>query len=103
MQRRNLHFPKLILLIFFHLLRNYIFDVLRNFSGLDAVDATLTSGASGEDVVDACIDKLNHLDVFPNDFGLMKRIAKVESDFGQNYGAASPTRGIWQVGTAGPY
>jgi len=69
----------------------------RNFLSLSAVDATLTSGANGEDIVDACIEKLNQLAIFPNDFGLMHRIAKVETDFGNAYGTASPSRGIWQV------
>ena len=70
----------------------------RNFAGSTAVDATLTNGAVGEDVVYGCIEKLNQLAVFPNDFGLMYRIAKVETDFGNTYGAAaSVNRGIWQV------
>ena len=64
------------------------------------VDETLTPGASGVDVVDACIQKIQA--VFPEfgpDFGFLKRLALVESQFGidQEVMNSNPSGGIWQV------
>ena len=60
---------------------------------------TLVSGSSGVDVVDACIQKINSITgidkVLSNDFGLLKRIALVESEFGNS--TENPQGGIWQV------
>ncbi|XP_076803428.1 uncharacterized protein LOC143447287 isoform X2 [Clavelina lepadiformis] len=65
-----------------------------------AVDLTLVSGSNGEDVVSACIQKLENLGVFSSDFGLMKRIAYVESNFGTNFTSKEAARGIWQISSA---
>jgi len=62
-----------------------------------AVDLTLLSGATGVDVVDACIQKLNTIKLLSNDFGLTKRIAYVESEFGNLPGIGSCDGGIWRV------
>ena len=62
-----------------------------------AVDLTLLSGATGVDVVDACIQKLNTIKSLSNDFGLTKRIAYVESEFGRLAGIGSCDGGIWRV------
>lgn len=60
------------------------------------------SGATGEDVVDACIQKINNIPavsvILNNDFGFFKRIALVESNFGQNTNLPFVQGGIWQVG-----
>ncbi|CAK8678126.1 unnamed protein product [Clavelina lepadiformis] len=64
-------------------------------------DLTLVPGSSGEDVVDACIQKLSAISLFSNDYGFLKRIALVESKFGSNSTVinANPTGGIWQITT----
>jgi len=61
------------------------------------LDLTLVSGATGVDVVDACIQKLNTIKSLSNDFGLTKRIAYVESEFGRLAGIGSCDGGIWRV------
>ena len=61
------------------------------------MDLTLSSGANGEEVVEACIEKLSQLAEFGNDYGLMMRIAKVETDFGKYYPPGLAYQGIWQV------
>ena len=62
-------------------------------------DLTLVPGSSGEDVVDACIQKINSVSgigsLLSNDFGLLKRIALVESNFGKS--TPNSQGGIWQV------
>ncbi|XP_076799833.1 uncharacterized protein LOC143444925 [Clavelina lepadiformis] len=65
-------------------------------------DLTLVPGSSGEDVVDACIQKLSAISLFTNDYGFLKRIALFESKFGSNSTVinANPTGGIWQITTA---
>lgn len=67
-----------------------------------SVDQTLISGAKGEDVVDACIQKINNAPevskVLNNNFGFFKRIALVESDFGKRENLLINKGGIWQVG-----
>lgn len=67
-----------------------------------SVDQTLISGAKGEDVVDACIQKFNNAPevskILNNDFGFFKRIALVESDFGKKENLPIDKGGIWQVG-----
>ncbi|CAK8678124.1 unnamed protein product [Clavelina lepadiformis] len=64
-------------------------------------DLTLVPGSSGEDVVDACVQKLSAISLFSNDYGFLKRIALVESKFGSNSTVinANPTGGIWQITT----
>ncbi|XP_076802484.1 uncharacterized protein LOC143446634 [Clavelina lepadiformis] len=64
-------------------------------------DLTLVAGQSGVDVVDACINKLSAIPLFSNDFGFLKRIALVESDFGSNTTTinVNPAGGIWQIST----
>ena len=60
---------------------------------------TLVPGSSGVDVVDACIQKINSFpkigSLLSNDFGFLKRLALVESNFGES--TANPQGGIWQV------
>ena len=60
---------------------------------------TLVSGSIGEIVVDACIQKINSAagigTLLSNDFGFLKRLALVESNFGDS--PANPLGGIWQV------
>ena len=56
--------------------------------------------AKGEDVVDACISQMaEKLSVTPNDFSLLRRLALVESNFGNNEEAVkrNSAGGIWQV------
>lgn len=66
-----------------------------------SADQTLVSGATGEDVVDACIQKINNIPavsvILNNDFGFFKRIALVESNFGQSTNLPFVQGGIWQV------
>ena len=62
-----------------------------------AVDLTLVADASGESVVDACIQKLSTLKTLSNDFGFIKRIAFVESEFGKSKIGRNNLHGIWQV------
>ena len=62
-----------------------------------SVDMTVVQHAIGEDIVEACLDKLDFLNVFVNDYGLLNRIARVESNFGTSYSSADSSRGIWQV------
>jgi len=62
-----------------------------------SVDKTLVPGSTEVEVVDACIEKLNSLSTLTNDFGLTKRIAYVESRFGNLTSGASDVGGIWQV------
>ena len=47
-------------------------------------DRTLESEATGVDVVDAVIDKINRCGIFSPDQGIMKRTAYVESKFGKD-------------------
>jgi len=61
------------------------------------LDLTLVSGATGVDVVDACIQKLATIKSLSNDFGLTKRIAYVESEFGNLAGVGNHPGGIWRV------
>ena len=61
------------------------------------VDQTLVSGSTGVDVVDACVQKLNTIKSLSNDFGLIKRIAYVESEFGTLTGVGNNAGGIWRV------
>ena len=60
---------------------------------------TLVSGSRGMDVVDACIQKINSVPgigaLLKNDFGFLKRLALVESNFGLT--TVNPQGGIWQV------
>ena len=62
-------------------------------------DKTLESEARGEDVVNAVVEKLDRSGIFLNDQGIMKRIAFVESKFGQDKSTYRKGYhgGIWQV------
>jgi len=57
----------------------------------------MVPGSTGVAVVDACIEKLNSLSTLANDFGLTKRIAYVESGFGNSTSGASDVGDIWLV------
>ena len=63
----------------------------------ESVDLTLTPGATGKEVAEACVQKINSLVEFDNDFQLLKRIALVGSNFGENYTSGTADRGMWQV------
>ena len=67
---------------------------------MQSQDLTLQSGASGVDVVDATILKIDSVsadgDLLQNDLGFLKRIALVESNFGDEVGQYEDG-GIWQV------
>ena len=63
-----------------------------------AVDRTLEDGASGSDVVQAVIAKLDSSKIFDNDHRLLRRLAFVESSDGRNSGIlGQPNGGIWGV------
>ena len=68
------------------------------FCRQNSKDLTLDPGSKGVDVVDAILVKINSAseEGLKNDFGFLKRIALVESNFGE----ATPIHkkgGIWQV------
>ena len=60
-----------------------------------AVDRTLDPEAKGEDVVLATVDKIIASEVFPDDFGFLRRMAAVETDDGIN--ATAGNGGIWGI------
>ena len=72
--------------------------VLFNFC-YSVTDRTLEDGAVGLDVVEVTIKKIKDSQIFPDDNGIMKRIAYVESKFGENstvYGHGQ-FGGIWML------
>ncbi|XP_066303182.1 uncharacterized protein [Branchiostoma lanceolatum] len=58
------------------------------------VDLTLQPGEKGKDIVDACIGRINLAQVFQDDAGMLRRIAWVETQFGE---AEGTTTCIWGV------
>ncbi|XP_076799831.1 uncharacterized protein LOC143444923 [Clavelina lepadiformis] len=68
-------------------------------SPIGAIDLTLAEGSFGEEVVQACLQKIDSLFAFSNDFGFMKRISFVETEYGRNYSNRNKKRGIWQIST----
>ena len=60
-------------------------------------DETLRTQASGEDVVEATADKIRDSGIFGNDHEFLRRMAAVESNFGETRG---PGGGIWRVSSA---
>ena len=69
----------------------------------DQTDKTLEEEAVGEDVVDAVIAKISGCDFFPDDKGILKRIAYVESKYGKDKNTFKDKfrkpyhGGIWQI------
>ena len=63
----------------------------------------MTAGAKGEGVVLACVSCLQQSAVFPDEHGLLRRIAWVESRDGEDAATyrAGYSGGIWQVDSAG--
>ena len=70
---------------------------------MQAVDNTLTPEAKGRDVVDAVVNKIRRSGIFPDDREFLRRIAYVESLFGQhrNTYRTGYNGGIWQVDLVG--
>ena len=63
-----------------------------------AVDLTVQDDASGADIVQAVIARLDSSDIFQSDHRLLRRIAYVESQDGTGSGAHGPFNGgIWAV------
>ena len=63
-----------------------------------SVDLTIVPGTNGSAVVDACITKIS--DVFADDQQMLRRVAYVETRYGNNpdtYSNASNDGGIWQL------
>ena len=62
-------------------------------------DLSLDVHANGEDVVDATVRKIQAVFNAGQDYTLMKRLALVESNFGESNAVmtAFPQGGIWQV------
>ncbi|XP_078573554.1 uncharacterized protein LOC144860264 [Branchiostoma floridae x Branchiostoma japonicum] len=58
------------------------------------VDLTLQAGEKGKDIVDACIGRINLAQIFEDDAGMLRRIAWVETQFGEAEGASTC---IWGV------
>ena len=71
-----------------------------SFFSLPSLDNTLVADATGADVVDAALLKIDAVTgfnvVLRNDFGFLRRIALVESSFGETTGQ-NQLEGIWQV------
>ena len=69
----------------------------------NAVDETLTSGASGSAVVHAVVRRIEDSNIFPSDNRLLRRIAYVESKDGTDSGTyrSGYHGGIWQVDEVG--
>ena len=68
-------------------------------SSLQAEDKTLEDKAKGHDVVCAVIKKITDSGIFPDDKGILRRIAWVESKFGNDKGTFRDNYygGIWQI------
>ena len=62
-------------------------------------DLTIVAGTIGEDVVDSVIDKIKDSCVFQNDYLFLKRLAYVNSHYGQNAHTyrSGYDGGIWQI------
>ena len=59
------------------------------------VDRTLEEGAKGEDVVIATVNKISDSGIFQDDFQFLRRMAYVETNFGET--ATPGSGGIWAV------
>lgn len=81
----------LILLIF-------LFAVV-HFSNCQLHDDTRNSGTQGKDVVDATVRILRRSAIFPADQGFLRRLALVESAFGNDSSTYRPgyNGGVWQA------
>ena len=67
------------------------------------VDLTLKPEITGRDVVDTVIDQIKHSGIFGNDFGYIRRIAAVESNYGLDHAETFRPGyhgGIWQMDEA---
>ena len=73
------------------------------FVSCNAVDETLTAGASGSAVVHAVVRRIEDSNIFPSDNRLLRRIAYVESKDGTDSGTyrSGYHGGIWQVDEVG--
>ena len=73
------------------------------FTSAQVVDNTLTPKSTGRDVVEAVVDKIQKSGIFPDDREILRRIAYVESLFGNEKGTfrSGYTGGIWQVDLTG--
>ena len=63
-------------------------------------DDTLTPGASGHEVVESTLTRIESACIFPDDKLLMRRMAYVESSDGEEastYGSSYYHGGIWMV------
>jgi hypothetical protein len=62
-------------------------------------DLTLEPKAKGVDVVTACLRKMKRLGAFPDDYGFIRRVALVESSFGDMNSTYRDNYfgGIWQL------
>lgn len=65
-----------------------------------AIDFTIENHVVGTDVVLATISKLESAQIFPSDKRLLRRIAYVETDDGQQAPPSSDYGGIWNVDRA---
>ena len=59
------------------------------------VDLTLEEGATGEDVVTTTVNKISDSGIFQDDYQFLRRMAYVETNFGET--ATSGSGGIWAV------
>ena len=67
------------------------------------VDLTLKPEITGRDVVDTVIDQIKRSEIFGNDFGYIRRIAAVESNYGLDHAKTFRPGyhgGIWQMDEA---
>ena len=78
----------------------YRLQIICILCSFEPQDDTIVSGSTGVDAVDATLLKIGSVVGFgvelQNDFGFLKRIALVESNFG-NATLQHQNRGIWQV------
>ncbi|XP_055347485.1 uncharacterized protein LOC129594724 [Paramacrobiotus metropolitanus] len=63
---------------------------------LAQTDFSLQAGATGKDVVDVAINRIDRSNIFQNDKNILRRIACVETQYGANQ-ANGNLGGIWQV------
>ena len=68
-----------------------------------AIDKTLVPETNGEDVVCEVIKKISDSNIFPDDKKMLRRIAFVESRFGEDSGTYRHDHhgGIWQIDKIG--
>lgn len=73
--------------------------VLSSILGIWAIDKTLEPETKGEDVVCEVINKIANSAIFPWDNKMLRRIAYVESKFGEDRRTYRPGYhgGIWQI------